>query len=353
MLRFFTSLLAAVAPSASPTPRTRPMPSHAGSPTQPYTKPPQAQLQDQLSPQSYACTQKNGTEAPFKNAYWDLDLDGIYLDVVSGEPLFSSLDKFKSSSGWPSFTKPLVALKTVRDSTLGMTRDEVRSPGADSHLGHVFDDGPGPGGQRFCINSASLRFVPIEPLDAFKKAGLGPYLFDFASRPEVAARHGWEVATFAGGCFWGVEELFEHEPGVIETQVGYAGGDPRRATYREVTSGTTGHAEAIQVLFDSKKTSYTQLLLRLFNIHDPTQKNRQANDRGTQYRSAIFVASPAQRQAAQSVMQRVERSKKWKAPLVTEVVDLAGFVRAEEGHQKYLDRNPQGYRCHVDHKLTF
>jgi methionine-R-sulfoxide reductase len=148
-----------------------------------FKKPDEAQLKKELTPEQFAVTQKAATEPAFHNAYWDNHEPGIYVDVVSGEPLFSSLDKFDSGCGWPSFTKPVASGEVTEhaDHTYGMNRVEVRSRAADSHLGHVFDDGPGPTHLRYCINSASLRFIPLDKMQAegygaclepFIKAGL-------------------------------------------------------------------------------------------------------------------------------------------------------------------------------------
>jgi methionine-R-sulfoxide reductase len=144
-----------------------------------FKKPDAAELKKKLTPEQFAVTQQAATEPAFQNEYWDNDVPGIYVDVVSGQPLFSSLDKFDSGCGWPSFTKPLIGEKLIEktDSSFGMTRTEVRSPVADSHLGHVFDDGPpDKGGLRYCINSASLRFIPLDKMEA---AGYGAQLAPF------------------------------------------------------------------------------------------------------------------------------------------------------------------------------
>ena len=139
-----------------------------------FKKPTDAELRQKLSPLQYQVTQHEGTERPFQNEYWNNHEPGIYVDVVSGEPLFSSLDKYESGTGWPSFTRPLVPdnIKTKTDRSLLMSRTEVRSSHADSHLGHVFDDGPQPTGLRYCMNSASMRFIPASKL---VEAGYGEF----------------------------------------------------------------------------------------------------------------------------------------------------------------------------------
>jgi peptide methionine sulfoxide reductase msrA/msrB len=284
-------------------------------------------------------TQESATEPAFRNEYWNEHREGLYVDIVSGKVLFSSKDKFDSGCGWPSFTKPVDVAQIVekRDTRFGMIRTEVRSKDADSHLGHVFDDGPaGKGGLRYCINSASLRFIPVDDL---VKEGYGSYLPLFG-RPAPKATE--EIATLAGGCFWGMEELLRRQPGVIATEVGYTGGIVPNATYEN----HEGHAEAVQIRFDPTKTSYETLLRLFFRIHDPTTLNRQGNDVGSSYRSAIFYNSPAQKSIAERVKAEVNASGKWRKPLVTEITPAGPWWKAEEYHQDYLQKHPGGYTCH-------
>ena len=153
-----------------------------------------------------------------------------------------------------------------------------------------------------------------------------------------------EKATLAGGCFWGVEDLFRKLPGVVNTTVGYTGGTLANPRYEDVKTGRTGHAESLQIEFDSQKLSYDQILDYFFRLHDPTTLNQQGNDRGTQYRSAIFYHDEQQRETAERA--KTKAQAKWTKPIVTQILPAAEFWTAEDYHQDYLQRIPWGYTCH-------
>jgi len=308
-----------------------------------------------LTKEQFHVTQECATENPFNNAYWNNHDAGIYVDVVDGKPLFSSADKFDSKSGWPSFTKPIdgKAVTTDEDRSHGMVRTEVKSKEAGSHLGHLFDDGPKDrGGKRYCINSASLRFIPVLNLE---REGYGQYLKNFPKEVIEKAKHDlkariqsgeYQTAELAGGCFWGMQDLIRRIPGVVDTEVGYTGGKTANPTYEDVKTEKTGYAEAVKITFNPKVVSYEALLDFFFRLHDPTTLDRQGNDVGTSYRSAIFYLNDSQKEAAEKKIKEWDASGRWKKPIVTEVTKASKFYRAEEYHQDYLVKKPNGYTCH-------
>ena len=292
-----------------------------------------------LTPDQYRVTQRNGTERAYSGEFWLHDEPGIYVDVVSGEPLFASVDKFDSRTGWPSFTKPVDGRNVVtkRDFTMLFPRTEVRSAHGDSHLGHVFKDGPrNRGGLRYCINSAALRFVHRDDLEA---QGYSDYVTLFSKEDSISE---YETAILAGGCFWGMQDLIRRQPGVVSTRVGYTGGRNDNATYRN----HPGHAEAIEIVYDPAQTDYRALLEFFFQIHDPSTKDRQGNDLGSSYRSAIFYVGDEQKQVALDTIADVDACGLWPGKVVTEVVPASDFWEAEPEHQDYLLRIPNGYTCH-------
>jgi len=291
-----------------------------------------------LTAEQYSIFKENGTEPPFNNAYWNNKEHGIYVDIVSGDVLFSSLDKFESGTGWPSFTKPVNnnAIITCSDPSHGMIRTEVRSKNSDGHLGHVFADGPAPAGLRYCINSASLRFIPVEKII---EEGYNDYIYLFENTPI-----GFEQIIIGGGCFWGVEAYFKKVKGILDTTVGYSGGTIKNPDYTMVCTGTTGHAETVLITFNPDIVNLERILKHFFSIHNPGTLNRQGPDIGTQYRSALYYINDSQKITIDTIIQQITSRG---AIVTTEVAKAIHFFKAEEYHQDYLDKNPGGY-CHIN-----
>jgi len=262
--------------------------------------------------------EEKGTEKPFTGEFLDHFEDGVYKCKKCGEALFRSTAKFKSGCGWPSFDDA-VANKVKKIPDVDGIRTEIQCSSCGAHLGHVFaGEGFTPRNIRHCVNSVSLDFDPV-------------------GTPKN------ETAVFAGGCFWGVEYHLKKLEGVISTTVGYTGGDLKNPEYYDVTTGITGHAEAIEVVFDPFQISYEEVAKMFFEIHDPTQMNRQGPDIGNQYRSAIFYSNGEQKEIAEKLI-RILKEKGY--DVVTEVLPALEFYPGEEYHQDYYDKKRSLPYCH-------
>ena len=276
---------------------------------------------NQLTPEEERVIVRKGTEAPFSGKYYQNRETGTYQCRRCDAPLFRSSDKFESGTGWPSFDDALPgAVKEVRDAD--GRRTEIVCANCGAHLGHVFfNEGMTAKNVRHCVNSVSLNFQSE------------------AQKPSTT-----RTAVFAGGCFWGVEYHFSKVNGVLSVKSGYTGGEIANPTYKQVCSGRTGHAEAVEVEYDPSLVSYETLAKLFFEIHDPTQVNRQGPDVGTQYRSAVFYADEEQRKAAEKLIAEL----KAKGYRVATSVEKAGtFWAAEDYHQDYYQKTGHQPYCHV------
>ncbi len=279
-----------------------------------------AEWKKSLTPKQYYILREHGTERPFSSELYEVKEEGTYVCAGCKNPLFSSFAKFNSGSGWPSYFQPYYrrSLNVGTDNSYGMVRDALTCKRCDGHLGHVFNDGPKPTGLRYCIDGDGLLFVPKN----VKKTTA--------------------VATFAGGCFWCTETIFESIKGVSEVISGYSGGKEKNPTYESVGAGRTSHAEAFQVYYDPKVISYEDLVRVFFASIDPTIVNGQGPDRGAQYRTIAFYSNDAEKAIIEDKI--AEITPEYSNPIATQVVPFEKFWEAEEYHQDFVKRNPnQGY----------
>lgn len=280
---------------------------------------------NELTPEEAYVIVDKGTERPWTGDYVKNKKDGIYLCKRCNHPLFKSEAKFESGTGWPSFDDMIDNnVKEVMDAD--GYREEIVCSNCDGHLGHVFKgEGFTNKSTRHCVNSISLTFIESAKIEDLKT---------------VPA---YDTAIFASGCFWGTEYFFEKEEGVISTQVGYIGGSKDNPTYKEVCTGKTGHAEAVRVVFDPKKTSYETMAKLFFETHDPSQVNRQGPDIGTQYRTGIFYLNDKQKEVAEKLAKILEVKG---TKVATEITKATIFWEGEDYHENYYTKKGGTPYCH-------
>jgi len=268
-----------------------------------------------LTPEEKHILKDKGTEAPFTGEYNEHFEAGIFICRACDNPLYESDTKFNSGCGWPSFDDEIEgAITHYEDLSVGRVRTEICCKKCDGHLGHIFvGEKITAKDTRHCVNSLSIRFKAYSRM---------------------------QRATFGAGCFWSVEKLFKATEGVYLTSVGYMGGDTDLPTYSEVCSGTTNHAEVVDMYFNAEKVSYTTLLNLFWANHNPTTLNKQGFDNGTQYRSIVFFHNEQQKNEVEQSIK--EQQKNWRNEIVTQVIDSSTFFRAEEYHQNYLNKNNLG-----------
>ena len=268
-----------------------------------------------LTSDELAILKNKGTEPPFTGEYNDFFEAGIFICRACKTPLYESNTKFNSGCGWPSFDDEIEnAIVRYEDLSGGRARTEICCAKCDGHLGHVFiGEQITEKNTRQCVNSLSLQFKAYTNL---------------------------EKATFGAGCFWQVEKIFKATTGVYLSSVGYMGGNTENPTYEEVCKGQTNHAEVVHIHFNADIISYDEVLEIFWNNHNPTTKNRQGLDVGTQYRSVVFFHSEEQMKIVESSLKH--QSKNWKNPIVTQIISAEKFYRAEEYHQNYLNKNNLG-----------
>ncbi len=277
-----------------------------------------------LTPEEKRIIIDKGTERPFTGKYTNHFINGYYTCRRCGAKLFTSESKFKSDCGWPSFDDAIAGAVRQEPDADGV-RTEILCNACNGHLGHIFQgEGYTSKDTRYCVNSISMDFIPAEQAQQTHRA------------------------LFAGGCFWGVEYYFQNAPGVVSTTVGYTGGTAEKPAYEEVCSGTTGHVETLEVVFDPAKTNFETLAKLFFEIHDFTQLNRQGPDVGEQYRSVIFYINEEQRQTAQKLIEMLRQ----KGYDVQTALEPAGqFWPAEDYHQQYYGKKGSMPYCHSRRRI--
>lgn len=280
-------------------------------------------MYNKLTPEEERIIIHKGTESPFSGKFDKHFEKGVYTCRRCGAELFESSSKFKSDCGWPSYDDQIgKSVKRIPDAD--GRRTEILCASCDGHLGHVFlGERYTPKNTRYCVNSISMAFVP-------------------------AKKQKTETAIFASGCFWGTEYHFKRAPGVISTTVGYTGGNVDNPTYKQVCSDKTGHAEAVEVVFDPAKTTYEKLAKLYFETHDFSQLNRQGPDIGTQYRSVIFFLDEQQKQISERLVREL---RKRNYDVKTQIVPAGKFWPAELYHQDYYQKSGKTPYCHIYKKI--
>ena len=276
----------------------------------------------------YAVAREADTERAFTGTMWNDETKGTYYCATCGYKLFEAEQKFTRSCGWPSFfeqdNKESIIFK--EDKSYGMSRTEALCGRCNSHLGHLFDDGPEPTGKRYCMNAVSLDFVPLK-ITSNNKGNI-------------------ETIVLGGGCFWCVEAVYENLQGVEKVISGYAGGSVLNPSYEQVSTGRTGAAEVIEIQYDKTKTNLDEIFQVFFTVHDPTTLNRQGADVGTQYRSTIFYKNEEEKKAAQSIISELNQ-KVFDGKIVTTIEKLDKFYSAESYHQNYYENNKNKAYCQM------
>jgi peptide methionine sulfoxide reductase msrA/msrB len=276
-----------------------------------------------LTPEEERVIVQKGTEKPFSGKYYDFHEKGTFVCKRCGAALYSSNAKFDSGCGWPSFDEEIPGA-VKRQTDADGTRTEIMCASCGAHLGHVFfGEGFTAKNTRHCVNSIAMNFVSE---DTAKTA----------------------TAIFASGCFWGTQYYLQQAKGVLTTTVGFTGGHTAHPTYEEVCGGNTGHAEAVQVIYDPALISYEELAKLFFETHDFTQVNRQGPDIGEQYRSEIFFSDEAQKQTAEKLI-GILKTKGF--PAATRLTQAGQFWPAENYHQNYYMKNGHRPYCHVYRKI--